>query len=358
MAYYEKVRTISQYRKFAASPDVADLVMSFDKLQQSEHWESAGSRWGLPHLLACKVICREHSILPIFEKEISTTLQEMPESQIVQKYEKGGLGYVWAALAPLLRSDWEKVVSSSSSRPERVKRAPILYGDPVPSDSAIPDSRPDTASSAPSSVGHLMGATAPLVEEYTSHFLSFFVRYVINNAQPANKQKPYVEFCDQRKLYAHTWTLGGTRLEAIDDGGIQVRNSKRPVQVAILEAKRTFQTVDEGKPAIGDKLLGQILAEALALSLSNQPKISATDIICIVAIKHFVKIFHFKIPDRFGNVFASLSLSDDDDDATDEKSFLWVDSTVWFDATTRAGRKYFVRHLLALINWADETAAA
>lgn len=40
-------------------------------------------------------------------------------------------------------------------------------------------------------------------------------------------------------------------------------------QVAILEAKRGFQEVDEGVSTISDELLAQVVGEALALRLSG-----------------------------------------------------------------------------------------
>jgi predicted GNAT family acetyltransferase len=63
-------------------------------------------------------------------------------------------------------------------------------------------------------------------------------------------------------------------MEAIDDGGIKLVTPRGAVQVAILECKRSFQEIVEGRPTVSDELLGQIVGEELALRLSNATRIS------------------------------------------------------------------------------------
>lgn len=64
--------------------------------------------------------------------------------------------------------------------------------------------------------------------------------------------------------------------EAIDDGGVHIIGEPRStsIQVAILEAKRTFQQIIDGKPMVSDDLLGQVTGEALALRISGKQLIS------------------------------------------------------------------------------------
>lgn len=79
-----------------------------------------------------------------------------------------------------------------------------------------------------------------------------------------NKPGPLIHFRDQRQM--HTITVSEeARITAIDDGGVQIYTGEKILQVAILEGKRTFQNLDDGKPTVSDKVLAQMVGEALAL---------------------------------------------------------------------------------------------
>jgi hypothetical protein len=79
--------------------------------------------------------------------------------------------------------------------------------------------------------------------------------------------------------------------------------------------------------------------------------VCAPSFITIIAVKSYVKFFHFKIPDSFSNKFETLSPTEREKDSS---SFLFVDSTLgWFNIGTRKGREEIVRHLLALVAWAN-----
>jgi hypothetical protein len=57
-------------------------------------------------------------------------------------------------------------------------------------------------------------------------------------------------------------------LVAIDDGGIEYARATDS-HVAIVEAKADFEAVRNGEPKLGDKVLAQVVAEAIALRLTE-----------------------------------------------------------------------------------------
>ncbi|KAK2802819.1 hypothetical protein FQN50_007225 [Emmonsiellopsis sp. PD_5] len=372
MAYYDRIRTPSAFRAASSSQQAVNFVT----LQQSHSWESAASRWGTQYLFACRVICKQPGdILPLLANGIHSgnesgvhpcienliegpregmaALSQMAEPQIVRAYELESLGYVWAALAPLLQADSGTHQTISSQRPVRERNQPER-NEYVSSEgfqiSSSPLERSDTASSSPSSVGYMEGSSAPLVEDYTVRFLSCFIRCVLNYIQPVNKDLPFIQYRDERLAYICTGAGMGNSFQAIDDGGVQVDHPDGKLQVAMLEAKRGFQAITDGHPTVSDELLAQIVGETLALRLSKAKCISAENIVSVVAVKYYVKMFHFNITEDFTHRFETLHPADAN---TDLSTYLKVESTIWFDMRESTGRKYFIRHLVALVAWAD-----
>ncbi|KAH8816075.1 hypothetical protein F5884DRAFT_818216 [Xylogone sp. PMI_703] len=368
MAYYNTIKSPNGFMKAASSRK----AVSFAMLQQSRDWEGGVSRWSVDHLFACRVICKQPSnILPLLAHRIESksevgihscidnliqgpreelrTLKKMSELQIVRAYELESLGYVWAALAPLIEPESESTMASE--RPVR-KRTQTDRGEYVPSEgfqiSSSPLDRPNTASSVPSSVGYIEKSSAPLMEEFTIRFLSCLLRCVLNYAQPVDKTLPFIQYRDQRLR----------RFEAIDDGGVQLIYPDRNPQLVILEAKRNFQEIIGGSPTVSDELLAQVVGEALALKLSENESVSQDECVdtfnfssfhypfssghpSFNIVLHYIKIFHLCITDIFIDQFRTLVPTE----RSDEDTYLNINSTGWFD--------YLVRHLLALIDWAD-----
>jgi hypothetical protein len=72
-------------------------------------------------------------------------------------------------------------------------------------------------------------------------------------------------------------------------------------------------------------------------------------VITIHATSHYVKFFHFEASTGYQNRFKSSSLGSTSD------SWLRVKSTSeWFDMCESKGREMIVRHLLALVQWAQD----
>ena len=222
MAYYQTVQSPHDYAKVVSSRSWS----SFEALQRGGSFETGASRWGQPYLYACRVYCRvpsdilsilsdrispgsETGIDPCIDaliqgpKKSSEDLQRMSEIQIVHAYEPEGLGYTWAALAPLLRRD-QNIRTLTSDRPTRERAQREITGFVSSQElqfGSSPTDRPNTASSAPSSLGYVERSSAPLVEDFTVRFLSCLIRCILNHAQPLNKTSPFVHYRDERLTY-------------------------------------------------------------------------------------------------------------------------------------------------------------
>ncbi|KAJ6445010.1 hypothetical protein O9K51_03412 [Purpureocillium lavendulum] len=366
--YYDAIRNESSLMK--ASAGKADL----QGLLQ-EGWKSAVSHWGREQLLAHRVMCSEPvSRLPLFNglfvdptKESDCirklvagpgsidALKDSSEPQVVQHHQPDSLGYVWAAMLPFLRTtpparSRAQADTEGSSMPKRVSRAPDRYGGGVPSDQVAfgssPDymhsrqqQRPPTSDSDRSyeSAGYMERLEAPLLEDATGG--------------------PFVEFRDERLTYSYS--LGQSNVHAVDDGGIRVFDPLRRVtrQVALLEGKRTFQTLVDGKAVVTDELLAQMVGEALALAMqqhfedrtSFKISVSRADVVTILVTTHYVKFLHFRIDPGYIDSYMNGSFLQD--------KVLRVDSSVWFDIKQPDHRWMISSYLLALISWAPYHAA-
>lgn len=267
-------------------------------------WKSAASQWGREQLLAHRVVCSRpadqlHPLKDIIKQSFrnpSTAhpciawlvegpesidgLKDLSEPQIVHKYQPYSLGYVWAALLPFVRATAgsgpgpQPAGASSMARPRRVPKAPERYGGGVPSDQADLGSSPDSqhqpatsdSDTSMSSAGYTEKSKAPILEEATVRLASCFIRCVLNYAQPVERPGLFLEFRDERLNYSYKLARSHP-VHAVDDGGIQVFIEGTTRQVALLEGKRTFQKIVDGKAIITDELLAQLVGEALALAL-------------------------------------------------------------------------------------------
>ena len=77
---------------------------------------------------------------------------------------------------------------------------------------------------------------------------------------------PILEFRDARTTVNFESRRGNPRwrMTAIDDGGVRMfRTGQEVTNVALLEAKRRFQDIGDGKPTVSDDLLAQMVGQAL-----------------------------------------------------------------------------------------------
>src|SRR5271155_146087 len=114
-------------------------------------------------------------------------------------------------------------------------------------------SPPDVPPSPQGSIGYTEKPLAPLLEDLTVRLASCFIRCVLNYAQHRDTTKPVVQFRDERLAYRHGTLQRKLKIEAIDDGGLRLLEKDGCVHVAMLEAKRTFQTIVDGAPTVSDR---------------------------------------------------------------------------------------------------------
>lgn len=133
-------------------------------------------------------------------------------------------------------------------------------------------------------------------------------------------------------------------MNATDDGGLclRIQNDQgdfrlRDDCVAILEAKRKFQWLEEGKPTILDECLAQMTCEALLVRLVDFtfPEI----VVVIHATQHYICFLQFEISNEYIGGFGldSLSLS------------IPVVATRWYDLRSESNRKQVVLNLCAIM---------
>ncbi|KAK4034278.1 hypothetical protein C8A01DRAFT_39245 [Parachaetomium inaequale] len=294
--------------------------------------------------------------------EGNQALSSLSEPQIVRSYSPDSLGSVWAALGALLRPQSTRGSDDppqDSGRPVRERHQPD-FGDVVPPDSvqfgSSPLNRPTTSSSATSSVGYTENPQVPAVEDLTLRLASCFVRFVLNYSQ--GDSTPTLEFHDERSSASYQLRTGPAStasIQAIDDGGVRMfQPGDESLGVALVEAKRSFQAIEEGRPTVSDGLLAQMVGQALLTRLDSlkHKLVSRTSVTTIQATKHYLRFFSFEpsAPSYLRRV-DSLSAAND---GSLEGLHLVVKSSEWFDIGTKTGREMVVRHLLALVKWAHE----
>jgi hypothetical protein len=268
---------------------------SFGKLPHA-----AASNWGRQHLLACRVIRRQKldRILPLlanyhrtsldtrrgsFPPEIDkflsgpTTKHEfLSEHQLIREYGVS-LGQTWASLAtfkdPKDREVDEHSKNEEDGRRKRARRS-ILQGDYVDSSTMTvsgPESGEDSdSSSQPSPVGYVE-------DTQTLRLANCVIRHVLYYCSPqeGTDLKNVVEFRD-KKLCLKVLTPQGRQLTATDDGGLCLRQNQNGIfritkpHITMLEAKKRFHLIQNGRPIITDECFAQMTCEALAARIANQ----------------------------------------------------------------------------------------
>ncbi|AEO70395.1 d7e97f78-b2a0-49c4-900a-46db6049e10d [Thermothielavioides terrestris] len=377
--YYDTVRNPSTLRQRAISEKALRSLSSLRNAKPDKSPDPV-SLWGREHLFALRVVCEKQpatgdlSILtphlpprgaplpPCIQALIdgpnqnNSTLSQMSEPEIVRSYSPDSLGSVWAAFGALLRDkNGPGGSGGSSDRPSRSTEPIQRFGDYVPSDSfqigsSPPDDRPPSSNSS-GSIGYTENSQTPSVEDLTVRMANCFIRLVLNYGQVLSS--PIFEFRDERLTVSHVLAASPrSAIQAVDDGGVRMFHPRgKDVQVAMLEAKRCFQAIDDGKPVVSDGLLAQMVGQAVVSLLDEeQETVSRSNVITIHATRHYVKFFHFQASPSYLQRVASLSPEDT------AGPCLSVKSSEWFDLGTKKGREMTVRHLLALVKWARSVA--
>ena len=300
-SYFDSVRNPSTF-KLKARSENAQVFRSLHNANDTDDARLPVSLWGREHLFALRVLCATPTPnLTVLEPYLPApsdgtlldprlqalidgpnqdimTLSKMSEPEIVRSYDPDSLGSVWAALGALLRprDNEDHGQHDSEGRLRRNRQPTKFYGSPVPTGSvqfgsSPPDERPSTSSTV-ESIGYTENLQAPAVEDLTLRLASCFVRYVLNYGQKLSAQ--VVEFRDERATVSYLFESEPRyRVLAIDDGGVRMfQAGQNPLNVALIEAKRRFQVIEDGRPTVSDGLLAQMVGQALTLLVSRGPE--------------------------------------------------------------------------------------
>ncbi|UKZ73750.1 hypothetical protein TrVFT333_001400 [Trichoderma virens FT-333] len=296
MAYYDSIRSKSSYWAAVSSRQ----SQNSQALQSSTHQETTALHWGIDHLFAWRVICKPPSaILPFFQCKV--------------EFAEAG------------KDEWHQVIHQ-------------LIDGPRESNSAL-SKMSEVQIYQSYSRGPFAHIWAPW-HFFCNRKLPIATRFRRPFSQPPDERSSTIEYRGRLRYR-------GENSESVDEGGIEAIPSG--MQVALLEAKRLFQHMENGRPVVSDNLLSQVVGVALDMK-DSVVSISAENVIVIVAIKHYIKFFHLTIPDAFYARFKTLSL---EDDTADLETFLQVESTEWLDGAEVDGRRSIVHHIMALVMWAD-----
>lgn len=205
------------------------------------------------------------------------------------------------------------------------------------------------SSHSASSTGYIENAEHQLrvtAEDDTLRFASCVIRHILYFGAPQDQpnMSGVVEFQDAKLRSLQVPRLLEEPMKATDDGGLCLRTKNRNNdfklendRVAILEAKRRFQWLEEGKPTISDECLAQMTCEALLARLvGSDPRES---VIVIHATQQYLCFLQFEISDEYIQTFGSDSLS----------SFIHVTATPWYDLGSESNRKQVVLNLCAIM---------
>ncbi|GLA56127.1 hypothetical protein AnigIFM63604_004665, partial [Aspergillus niger] len=273
----------------------------------------SASDWGRQHLLACRVVRRDlqRSVLPLLSQftqpsdlssstEISRFIDgpsandlTRSEHSLVRNSTCGvSLAQAWSSMAmfkggqdgrrnDIVDSTEEENKSDSETRTKRLRRSTLLedYVDTntiqIGSSSPLADGSQGT-----SSIGYIdmeSHISFLLPEDETLRLASCVIRHILYFAPPqdSSSMSTVVEFRDVKsRLAASTPTLART-IVATDDGGLCLREELRGVfkvskdRVALLEAKRRFQCLENGRPIISDECFAQMTCEALVARIAD-----------------------------------------------------------------------------------------
>jgi hypothetical protein len=273
----------------------------------------AASDWDRSHLFACRVICRSArpNVLPILaghshlsdilSPEISKFVKgpkpdyfTRSEHYLVRDNQYGmSLGQIWAAMATIRGPQDNRITDfristddkSDNDDDREVKR---IRRRTLQDDGFVDSGVIQIGSSSPVAEGSQGTASVGYID-YETHFLldspedetlrlaSSVIRHVLYFAPPQDlvTSPIVVEFRDAKARLATSTPGLGRKLVATDDGGLCLREESNGAfrvsknRVAILEAKRHFQWLEEGRPGISDKCFAQMTREALVARLAD-----------------------------------------------------------------------------------------
>ncbi|CAG8386151.1 unnamed protein product [Penicillium salamii] len=276
------------------------------------------------------------------------------------------LGQIWGAMAMFKGSEKRRgrdasrvIPEESDSEAEPSPKRPRVRTERIAPIGFVDSGEMQVGSSSPAADGSQGTSSVEFIdaeshrllaspEDETLRLVSCVIRHILYFASPQDSADipAVVEFRDAKtSLSARTPRLK-RKIIAIDDGGLCLRLESRGIfevfksRVAILEAKRQFQCLENGQPIISDNCFAQMTCEALVAKLADPfQELKSNRVLVINATQHYICFLDFEISDEYLQDFESHAPS----------SFLHVDSTPWFDLSSRSGREQVVMNLCGIM---------
>ncbi|CAH0023417.1 unnamed protein product [Clonostachys rhizophaga] len=232
--YYDIIRNPSSFARHASDAE------NFETLLLNTA-DTGASNWGTNHFFALRVLCSEPTsqlkllqpyypassrgfdpcINSLIDGYQGVNLAQLQEPQIISRFQPDSLGYVWAALAHLLRSEEvdDHPAAEKTQRPSNPsqKDPGMMDWEGIQIGSSSPTG-PGSSSESGSSIGYTGAPSAPILEESTIRLGSCFIRCVLNYGQPGLKSSSFSHFRDVRQTYK--FQHSDVVLQATDDGGL------------------------------------------------------------------------------------------------------------------------------------------
>ncbi|KAK5653271.1 hypothetical protein OQA88_9170 [Cercophora sp. LCS_1] len=338
--------------------------------------------------------------------------EDLTETELIHRLG-GTAGMFWAALLQFRRQHAAPVsgpvaADSNTEANSDVSdlEMPDLDDDTQQHPGYIDSSKINVASSSPTSdlypsssftsdnAGHVPReehAAWAISEDATVQLASTFLRHALVHcplqhfAAAGTPPQLLLEFSGiRRRMLAH-FRDGALELEATADGEVTLlrRNAMgrfvdRGQVLVLLEAKKRFKLVHEGRPVITDNVLGQMVGEALTLRLSLGAAESGyfeDTIVVVAATRQYLCFVSFYIPDAYvrklhrGNVGngedgGPKREDDRDEDGEieceegdegkgweEEEEVITVRATDWLDLSTEHCRQLACDNIAALVDW-------
>ncbi|KAK3356316.1 hypothetical protein B0T25DRAFT_565699 [Lasiosphaeria hispida] len=196
---------------------------------------------------------------------------------------------------------------------------------------------------------------------------------------PSQRTRPYNSLrhsysthwsTDRNSIQQHIFTRFSDqtlKLEATANGEVMLLQGSQTgcfnhgEALTLLEGKRRFKLIHEGRPVIPDEELGQMVSEALTLQLSlttEQIGHSKETIIIIMATRQYLCFLSFHIPDAYvkkalhpGFYNNSEDGGPESEDEDEEGGFTTVRGTDWLDLSTKRCRQLAYDNVAAFVDW-------
>ncbi|PYH63720.1 uncharacterized protein BO88DRAFT_305017, partial [Aspergillus vadensis CBS 113365] len=339
--------------------------------------------WGRDELFACRVICqkRHPSILPLLKGHTDPSdaltpgeivkFIEGPRSTYISQSERGlvrdpvygiSLGQTWAALAAFLgpnknqtsgkrgylEEEEDDEVDRMTLRP-RHKKLRKEDSDEPGTISFDSNSNQSESSHGDSWLGYIELNDQGPPEDGTLQLLSSVLRHILYYGIPQDGEtsKCVVEYRYMRASLSAFTEKGRRKISAVDDGGLCLRRRVKDAfvvtkdRVAIIEAKRDFQSIQDGRPVISEKRLAQMTREALVARMSDPNANNYYSVIPIHAVQRYMCFLQF--------IFTPGYVEDFDSEAP--SCFIHVTPTQWFDMNSKSHRKLIVHNVCGIMRW-------